>query len=168
LVSDDQGPVPAMSTHSAIGSDSRKDGEEEPEVTMCDVVRRLRDQVPQLVATLVEQGQQQIALQLAIARVENMLHDGGGGHHARRCGANDNIAGTGDEGGTSGGGTTHKLEFPKFDGKGDPQPWLNRCEQFFWLWCTPDNQRVTYAAFNLLDDVQLWFHHHELNGSQPT
>lgn len=25
----------------------------------------------------------------------------------------------------------HKLDFPKFDGHGDPLPFLNRCEQFF-------------------------------------
>jgi hypothetical protein len=79
-----------MSAHSAVGSDSGKDGDEEPEVTMCDVVRRvaameavlrplhpLHDQVPQLAATLA-QGQQQIALQLALARAGNTLYDGGG------------------------------------------------------------------------------------------
>jgi hypothetical protein len=90
LVSDGQGPAPALSAHSAVGSDSGKDGDEEPEVTMCDVVRRvaameavlrplhpLHDQVPQLAATLA-QGQQQIALQLALARAGNTLYDGGG------------------------------------------------------------------------------------------
>jgi hypothetical protein len=25
----------------------------------------------------------------------------------------------------------HKLEFPKFDGTGDPHPWLNRCGRYF-------------------------------------
>jgi hypothetical protein len=24
--------------------------------------------------------------------------------------------------------TTHKMEFPKYDGTGDPLPWLNHCE----------------------------------------
>jgi hypothetical protein len=27
--------------------------------------------------------------------------------------------------------TTHKLEFPKYDGTGDPLPWLSRCERYF-------------------------------------
>jgi hypothetical protein len=27
--------------------------------------------------------------------------------------------------------TFHKLEFPKFDGSGDPLSWINRCERFF-------------------------------------
>ncbi|XP_066351724.1 uncharacterized protein [Miscanthus floridulus] len=25
----------------------------------------------------------------------------------------------------------HKLSFPTYDGKEDPLPWINRCEQFF-------------------------------------
>jgi hypothetical protein len=170
-----------MSAHSVVGSGSGKDGEEEPKVTMRDVVCRLaamevvlcplqplRDQVPQLAMTLAEQVQQQIALQLALTCMENSLHDGGGGRHARRRGANVNDTGAGDEVGAGGGNTTHKLELPKFDGKGDPLPWLNRCEQFFRLRRTPDDQRVAYATFNLLDDAQLWFHRLELSGGQPT
>jgi hypothetical protein len=115
---------------------------------MCDVVRRvaameavlrplhpLHDQVPQLAATLA-QGQQQIALQLALARAGNTLYDGGGTCLACCWGAQDNNVGAGDDGG---GGTTHKLEFPKFNGKGDPLPWLNRCEWFFRLRRTSDD-----------------------------
>jgi hypothetical protein len=45
--------------------------------------------------------------------------------------------------------TAHKLEFPKFNGSGDPLPWLNRCERYFHVCRTP---------FYLLDDAQLWFH----------
>lgn len=25
----------------------------------------------------------------------------------------------------------HKFDFPRYDGKSDPLPWLNRCEKFF-------------------------------------
>jgi hypothetical protein len=64
--------------------------------------------------------------------------------------------------------TAHKLEFPKFDGSGDPLPWLNRCERYFHVRHTPEHQRVVFAAFYLLDDTQLWFHRMELNGIRPT
>jgi hypothetical protein len=83
---------------------------------------------------------------LALARTENTLHDGGGTCSARHRGAQDNNTSTG-------GGTLHKLEFPKFDSKGDPLPRLNRCEWFFCLRHTPDDQKVAYATFNLLDDA---------------
>jgi hypothetical protein len=66
LVSDGHGLVPAMSVHSSVVFGLGKDGEEEPEVTMRDVIRRLVtmeavlhplwDQVSQLTATLAEQG----------------------------------------------------------------------------------------------------------------
>jgi hypothetical protein len=50
-----------------------------------------------------------------------------------------------------------KIEFPKFDGVGDPMPWLNRCERYFCMRGTPEN-KVQYASFYLLDDAQMWYH----------
>jgi hypothetical protein len=49
--------------------------------------------------------------------------------------------------------TTHKLEFLKYDGTDDPLPWLNRCERYFHVRCTPELKRVALVACYLLDDV---------------
>jgi hypothetical protein len=51
--------------------------------------------------------------------------------------------------------TTQKLEFPKYNGTGDPLPWLNRCERYFTVRQTPEPKRVALVACYLLDDVQL-------------
>jgi hypothetical protein len=58
------------------------------------------------VATLTEQGQQQIALQLVLTHVKNMLNDSSDGRPFHRRGTHDNEASAGDEGS----GTTNKLE----------------------------------------------------------
>jgi hypothetical protein len=57
--------------------------------------------------------------------------------------------------------TANKLEFPKFDGTGEPLPWLNRCEWYFHVRRTSEHKRMAFAAFYLLDDAQLWLHHME-------
>jgi hypothetical protein len=62
----------------------------------------------------------------------------------------------------------HKIEFPKYDGTGDPPPWLNRCERYFHVRRTPELKQVALATCYLLDDVQLWFHQMALNGGRPT
>jgi hypothetical protein len=33
---------------------------------------------------------------------------------------------------------------------------------------TPDDKKVAFTAFYLLDDAQLWFHRMKLNGGRPT
>jgi hypothetical protein len=62
--------------------------------------------------------------------------------------------------------TSHKIEFPKFDGTSDPLLWLNHCERYFCIRGT-HHKCVPYASFYLLDDSQLWYHRHELNGGSP-
>jgi hypothetical protein len=43
--------------------------------------------------------------------------------------------------------TSHKLRFPKYDGSGDPLPWLHRCDQFFRAARTTEVEKVWLAAF---------------------
>lgn len=42
----------------------------------------------------------------------------------------------------------HKLDFPKFDGHGDPLPFLNRCEQFFRGQRTPEDDKVSSPTWS--------------------
>jgi hypothetical protein len=59
-----------------------------------------------------------------------------------------------------------RLKFLRFDGTGDPLQWIHLCERYFRGCRTPENKRVAYAAFHLLDGAQLWYH--RLLGSPPT
>jgi hypothetical protein len=101
---------------------------------------------------------------LALGHVKNSLADNGADrpHHCRAAQGKDEDA---REDFVL---TTHKLEFLKFDGKGDPLPWLIRCERYIRLRRTPEDMKVSFAAFNLLDDAQLWFYRLQLNGDMPT
>jgi hypothetical protein len=56
-------------------------------------------------------------------------------------------------------GTTcfHKLDFPTFDGGGDPLPFLNRCEQYFRGQRTLEEEKVWLAAFHLQGAAQQWY-----------
>jgi hypothetical protein len=64
--------------------------------------------------------------------------------------------------------TSHKIEFPKFDGTGDPLSWLNWCERYFHVHATPENKKVQYTVTYLLNDAQLWHHRPELNNGPPS
>jgi hypothetical protein len=60
-----------------------------------------------------------------------------------------------------------RLEFPSFDGKEDPLPWLNRCETFVHGQGTPERCRVWYAAMHLTGAAQLWYARLELTSGTP-
>jgi hypothetical protein len=51
----------------------------------------------------------------------------------------------------------HKLAFAMHDGKEDPLPWLNRCEQFFKGQWTPDSEKTWYASYHLIGTAQQWY-----------
>ncbi|KAK3121969.1 hypothetical protein QOZ80_8BG0663410 [Eleusine coracana subsp. coracana] len=50
-----------------------------------------------------------------------------------------------------------KWEFPKYDGTGDPLPFLGRCESYFHAHNTRDADRVALASYNLLDKAHIWY-----------
>ncbi|WVZ54035.1 hypothetical protein U9M48_004903 [Paspalum notatum var. saurae] len=56
-----------------------------------------------------------------------------------------------------------KLEFPTYDGKDDPLPWLNCCESFFRGQYTPENRKLWYASLHLTGTAQRWYNRLELN-----
>jgi hypothetical protein len=51
----------------------------------------------------------------------------------------------------------HKLSFPTYDGKEDPLPWLNHCEQFFQGKLTLEHEQIWYASYNLTGSTQQWY-----------
>lgn len=60
-----------------------------------------------------------------------------------------------------------KVEFPTFDGKSDPLVWLHhRCELFFAKSPHTDHEKVTTAAYYLLDSAQLWYKRRAQDGHQ--
>jgi hypothetical protein len=61
-----------------------------------------------------------------------------------------------------------RLEFPCFDGKEDPLPWLNRCETFFRGQGTPEDRQMWYAAMHLTDAAQLWYARLKLTAGTPS
>ena len=61
-----------------------------------------------------------------------------------------------------------RIEFPTFDGKEDPLPWLNCCEMFFRCHNTPERRCVPYASLHLTGTAQLWFYQLELTSGTPS
>jgi hypothetical protein len=140
----------------------------------------MQDKVSTLEASTGELGAQQDTLSLAVERIDlaqtqlaarvghgdTVPHNPPHGRPAhagrRRHGEDDDNVGDDIV------PRTHKIEFPKYDGTGDPLLWLNRCERYFHVRRTPERKRVVLAACYLLDNAQLWFHRMELNGGRPS
>ncbi|XP_071685220.1 uncharacterized protein [Lolium perenne] len=114
--------------------------------------------------------EQAMAQQLAIARLENSVLSSGPGkagvEHDNAPSSQD-----GDRTKIKAGGAVpkfHKLEFPVYDGKEDPLPWLTRVEQFFTGQGTVDDGRTWLASYHLTGKAILWYR--ELvteRGSEP-
>nr|KAJ0221896.1 hypothetical protein LSAT_V11C200051600 [Lactuca sativa] len=51
-----------------------------------------------------------------------------------------------------------KMEFPTYDGKGNPVEWLQRCEDFFEEQQTPTEAWVRQATFSLQGWASGWYH----------
>lgn len=62
----------------------------------------------------------------------------------------------------------HKIDFPKFNGQGDPLHFLNRCEQFFQGQRTPEEEKVWLASYHLLDGARQWYMRIERDLGTPT
>jgi hypothetical protein len=61
-----------------------------------------------------------------------------------------------------------KLDFPYYDGKDDPLPWLGRCEQYFRAQQTEPGYKVWLASFHLDADAYHWYAHLERSrGPRP-
>jgi len=61
-----------------------------------------------------------------------------------------------------------KIDFPTFDGSGDPLIWLNRCEIYFRGNKTPSRRRVWMASLHMTELAQLWYYKYEMNNGEPS
>jgi hypothetical protein len=85
------------------------------------------DALMALEETMPDQGQLQTVLHITLMCLECQGQDPDRGANACRSGGyNDD-----DDPCSDFLPMIHKLEFSKFDNKGDPLPWLNRCEWYF-------------------------------------
>lgn len=124
--------------------------------TMADVANRLTaieevlrtfkplaERFTALESRVADQDQQQQALNLVFGHVERQVACKETDTDRERHSKGKSTTGSGaTEDAKSGGkrfSTTHKMEFPKFDGSSDPLPWLNRCEHFFRVRRTPED-----------------------------
>ncbi|XP_068653851.1 uncharacterized protein [Aristolochia californica] len=53
-----------------------------------------------------------------------------------------------------------KLNFPTYDGSKDPLLWFTKFEKFFYHQQMVDVDKLTLAAYHLLDEALMWLHHY--------
>jgi hypothetical protein len=82
----------------------------------------LHDHVATIEMTIAEQGQQQL-MNAGLLHAERALRtqENGQPPNGRRHDGEED----------DGFPTSHKMEFSKYDGVGNPMPWLNQCECYF-------------------------------------
>ena len=62
----------------------------------------------------------------------------------------------------------YKLNFPTYNGEGDPRPWLTRCNLFFLGPRTPATDKTWMASYHLTSVAALWYGHLEEKIGRPT
>jgi hypothetical protein len=62
----------------------------------------------------------------------------------------------------------HKFLFLTYDGVDDPLPWLNRCEQFFWVQEPLLAGKVFLATFYVTVEASQWYTILEWNRGTPS
>ncbi|KAJ3684733.1 hypothetical protein LUZ61_013897 [Rhynchospora tenuis] len=62
----------------------------------------------------------------------------------------------------------HRVEFPLFDGSGEPLEWLCRCEQYFRGQRVLEEEKVWLAAYHMTDVAQQWYYKIERSEGIPT
>jgi hypothetical protein len=121
-----------------------------------------RDELKQLITSLAADVSTikayQARLHVAVNKVQSdVVGEGSSSSGSKGKG----VAGDGSAGSTP--TASHKLRFPKYDGASDPLAWLHRCDQFFRVACTSEEEKVWYAAFYLDGDAQQWYFRLERN-----
>jgi hypothetical protein len=90
--------------------------------------------------TMADQGKQQTILHVALTNVERSLQDTDRGHNTNNASFRRHAPDHDDEPGEDRFLTSRKIRFPKFDGTGDPLPWLNRCDRYFYVRTIQENK----------------------------
>jgi hypothetical protein len=61
-----------------------------------------------------------------------------------------------------------KLDFPKYDGKGDLLIFINKCDSYFHQQRIVEEEKVWMASFNLDDAAQMWYIHVQKEQGTPS
>jgi hypothetical protein len=61
----------------------------------------------------------------------------------------------------------HKIDFPTYDGGGNPLPFLNRCEHYFCGQRTIEEEKVWLAVMHLQGTAQQWYMRLEQDEGTP-